>query len=144
MTTRNPSWSSRVIAVVAVAGLFSLAAGASVAQAARWIPSIATIGHSMLAQEDAVPSDVRQGPLSPEDQALVTRWSELFAAVLGEFRADHRDPTANIEGDFATREIRVRRIAGTGAWVGRTLTKKDLATVDVRAFAKKLYEESKR
>ena len=98
----------------------------------------------MLAQEGGVPSDVRQGPLSPEDQALVKGWSQLFAAVLGEFRADHRNPTANIEGDFATREIRVRRTAGTNEWVGRTLTKKDLATVDVRMFAKKLYEESKR
>ena len=126
MTTRTSSRYSRVIAIVAVAGAISLSAGASGAQ------------------EAVVQSDVRQGLLSREDQALVRRWSELFAAVLGEFRADHRDPTANIEGDFTTREIRIRRTAGTDAWVGRTLTKQDLATVDVRALAKKLYEESKR
>jgi hypothetical protein len=144
MTTRNPSRSSRTIAVVAVASALSLAAGASVAQAARWLPPIAMIGQSILTQEGVVQSTVRQGPLSPEDQALVKRWSELFAAVLGEFRADHRDATARIEGDFATRQIRIRRTTGIDEWIGRTLTKQQLATVDVRAFAKKLYEESKR
>ena len=144
MTTRNPSRSSRMIAIASVAGAIAIAVGASGAQAARWLPPIATVGQAFLMQEGIVPGDVRQGPLSPEDQALVKRWSELFAAVLGEFRADHRYAVANIEGDFATRKIRIRRTVGTDQWVDRTLTKKELATVDVRALAKKLYEESKR
>ena len=87
-------------------------------------------------------NDVRQGPLSAEDQALIKRWAELFADVLGEFKADRRDPTANIEADFSTREIRIRRVADDG-WVDRTLTKQELATADLRALAKRLYEESK-
>lgn len=144
MTTRIPSQSSRMIAVVAVVGAISITAGVTGAQTARWLPPIASVGRAVLTQERFVPgSNVRQGPLSSEDQVLVKRWSELFAAVLVEFRADHRDPVAKIEGDFTTRELRIRRTVGEDAWVKKTLTKQELATADLHALAKKLYAESK-
>ena len=89
-------------------------------------------------------NDVRQNPLSTEDQALVKRWAELFAAILGEFLADHRDPTASMKGDFSTLELRIRRITGTDDWVDRKLTKKELTSADLRELAKQLYNESKK
>ena len=63
--------------------------------------------------------------------------------TIGEFQADHRDLTANIEADFSTREILIRRSTGTDQRVGQTLTRQELATADLRALAKRLYEESK-
>ncbi len=145
MTTRIPSRSSRLIAIVAVVGAIVLTAGVTGAQAAQWLPPLSAIGRSMLAQEGIVQgNDVRQGPLSPAEQMLVTRWSQLFAAVLAEFQADHRSPVANIEGDFTTRELRIRRTVGEDAWVTRTLTTQQLASADLRALAKRLYAESKR
>jgi hypothetical protein len=148
MTTSKPSRSSRAIGVVAVATLISISAGVTGAQAAQWLSPLAAAGHWMLTEEGIVqqgsPNDVRQGPLSAEDQALAKRWAELFANVLVEFKADNRDPIANIEGDFSTRELRIRRTVGEDQWVDRTLTKKELATADLRALAKRLYEESKK
>lgn len=76
------------------------------------------------------------------DQQLVRRWAELFAYVLAEFRADHRDATAAIEGDYSTRRIRVLRSTGDDRWVDRTLTEQELRTTDLRALAKRLYAES--
>jgi len=146
MTTRQLQYtfrSSRVIAVAAVAAAALVGAGA--APAARRLPPLAMPGHVPATTEATMRNeDVRQGPPSTEDQALIRRWSELFAAVLGEFQADHRDPVANIEGDFTTREIRIRRFTGGEQWVGRTLTKRELATSNLRALAKRLYRESKR
>jgi hypothetical protein len=76
------------------------------------------------------------------DQQLVRRWAELFAYVLAEFRADRRDATAAIEGDYSTRRIRVLRSTGDDRWVDRTLTEQELRTTDLRALAKRLYAES--
>jgi hypothetical protein len=78
------------------------------------------------------------------DQQLARRWAELFAHVLAEFRADRRDATAAIEGDYSTRRIRVLRSTGDDRWVDRTLTKQELRTTDLRAVAKRLYAESVR
>ena len=144
MRTRTPSRSSRIIAVGATAAAVLFAAHATGAQTARWIPPLALAGETLI-QETTVPSslDVRQSRPSPADRALAKRWAELFAAVIGEFQADHRDLTANIQGDFSTREIRIRRTTGTDRWVGQTLTRQELATADLRALAKRLYEESK-
>jgi hypothetical protein len=148
MTTRKPSRSSRAIGIVAVVGLISISASVTGAQAARWLSPFATAGHWILTEEGIVqqrtPNDVRQGPVSPEDQALAKRWAELFANVVLEFKADHRSPVTNIEGDFSTREIRIRRTVGEDQWVDRTLTKDELATADLKALAKGLYGESKK
>jgi len=74
---------------------------------------------------------------------LAKRWAELFIYVLDEFRADDRDPTANLEGDFSTREIRIRGVVGDGAiWAGRILTEEELATADLRVIARDLYNAS--
>lgn len=145
MMTRHPSRSSRLIVVVAVAGATSIAADATAAQAAGWLP-LATAGQRVLMQEGFMQgstASVRHGPLSNEDQALVERWSQLFALVLGEFRNDHRSASANIEADFSAREIRIRRTVGGDAWAGRTPTKQELATADLPKLAKLLYDESK-
>jgi hypothetical protein len=142
MKSRNPSRSSRIIAVAAIAAAISFAVHATGAQAARLLPPLAHAGQMVLMQEAQV-DDVRQSPVTPEDQALAKRWAELFAAVIVEFQADHRDMTANIEGDFSTRQIRVRRTTGTDAWVSKTLTRQELATGDLRALAKRLYAQSK-
>lgn len=137
MSTRKTSRPHRRIAI---ATLSALAVSAGVASAEPPLAlSRTTAQEGKVAQQ---PDSVRHGPLSPEDQALVKRWAELFAAVLGEFQANHRDPVANIEGDFTERIIRVRRVSGADQWVERTLTKKELATEDLRALAKKLYEAS--
>ena len=67
MTTRHPSRSSRTIAVLAVAGAIALAADATGAQAARWLPPLATAGQRILMQEgfmEGPTGDVRRGPLS--------------------------------------------------------------------------------
>jgi len=85
--------------------------------------------------------DEGQGPAGI-DQQLVRRWAELFAHVLAEFRADHRDATAAIEGDYSTRRIRVLRSTGDDRWVDRTLSEEELRTTDLRALAKRLYAES--
>lgn len=137
MTTRRIFRSNRA---VAIATLSALAMSAGVASGQTPLALSRTSG-----QEGTVPQQprgVRQNPLSLEDQALVKRWAELFAAVLGEFQTNHRDPVANIEGDFSVRTIRVRRATGTDKWVERTLTKQELATEDLRALAKKLYDAS--
>lgn len=142
--TRTPSQSSRVIAVITVVAAIALTAAVTSAQTAQLLPPIAAVSRAVLMQEGVMQGgDVRQGPLTSEDQMLVRRWSELFANLLLEFRADHRDPVANIEGDFTTRELRIRRSAGDDAWVKHTLTKQELATADLRALAKKLYSETK-
>jgi hypothetical protein len=78
------------------------------------------------------------------DEALVKRWAELFSYILAEFRADRRDPTAAIEGDYTTRHLRIRRVAPANGWVDRTLTEKELRTANLRALAKRLYAESAR
>ena len=147
MTTRKPSRSSRAIGIVAVLGLTSISVSVTGAQTSRLLSPLATAGQWMLTREGIVqqrsPDDVRQSPLTPEDQALIKRWAELFANVLTEFRADNRDPVTNIEGDFSTREIRIRRVGGEDRWVGRTLTKHELATGDLKALAKHLYAESR-
>jgi hypothetical protein len=137
MSTRRTSRPNRV---VVIAALSACALSANTAVGQTTMPS-----SEAFHQEGTVPQEprsVRHGPLSPEDQALVKRWAELFAAVLGEFQTNHRDPVANIEGDFTVRTIRVRRVRGADQWVERTLTKTELATEDVRALAKKLYEAS--
>ena len=132
-----------MIVVLTVCGGISAGISAAGAQAVSAFSARAIAGQVPFGQETTMQGgDVRHGPLSAEDQALVKRWAELFAAVLGEFRDDHRDPTANVEGDFSTREIRIRRLTGDG-WVDRTLTKQELATADLRALAKRLYQDSK-
>jgi len=146
MTTRNPSRSSKIIAVAVVAATVSFAAHATGAQVAHWLP-LARGGHMVLMQEGRMrgsPDDVRQSPVTPEDQAMAKRWAELFAAIITEFHADHRDMTANIEGDFTTHHIRIRRTTGTDDWVSKTLTRQELAAADMHTLAKRLYDESKR
>ena len=137
MSTRRFSRLTRAI-VIATACTVALSAGVAAAQPAP-ANSATTSREGTVAQQQ---ESVRQGPLSPEDQALVKRWAELFAAVLGEFQANHRDAVANIEGDFSVRMIRIRRVTGADQWVERTLTKKELGTEDLRAIAKRLYEAS--
>lgn len=140
-TIRRVSRSSRSIAVLTVCAAVFVGASAGAAQAARVLPPLVSAGQ--IGQEVQMQgNDVRQGPLSADDRALIRRWAELFADVLGEFRADRRDAVANIEADFSTREICIRRVTGDG-WVDRTLTKQELATADLRALAKQLYDESK-
>jgi hypothetical protein len=137
MSTRRLSRSNRAT-VIATVGVVALSV--SVASAQPVSPALSqTLEEPTMSQGQG---NVRQGPLSPEDMALVKRWAELFAAVLGEFQANHRDPVANIEGDFSVRMIRVRRVTGADQWVERTLTKKELGTEDLRALAKRLYEAS--
>jgi hypothetical protein len=94
-------------------------------------------GADMSSQSD----DSRQAP-SGIDQKLVRRWAELFSYVIQEFRAHDRDATAAIEGDYATRRIRILRSIGNDRWVDRTLTRQELETTDLRALAKRLYAES--
>ena len=139
MSTRMILRSNRAV-VIATSSMVALSAGVAAARPTPMFSRTTVQGGAMAQQPDSV----RQSPLSPEDQALVKRWAELFASVLGEFQVNHRDAVANIEGDFSTRLIRVRRVTGTDDWVERTLTKKELATEDLRALAKKLYEASQK
>ena len=75
----------------------------------------------------------------------VRRWAELFSYVIVEFQADHRDPVGNVEGDFSTKLLRVRKAEPKGeSWASITLTDRELARTDLRALAKKLYAASKR
>jgi hypothetical protein len=79
------------------------------------------------------------------DRALVTRWASLTAYLLDEFKQDNRTPVANIEGDFSSREVRVRvTSAREDVWVSKTLTEAELRTADMRAVAKTLYAAAKR
>jgi hypothetical protein len=103
--------------------------------------------HASIAQRVNVAAEWQSGVRSAQevgvDVALVKRWAQLFAYILEDFQADHRDPTASMEGDFATREIRIRTdLADSEEWVGRTLTEDELRAADIRALAKELYAES--
>ena len=89
------------------------------------------------------PSGVRSAQGVGVDAALVKRWAQLFAYIIADFQADHRDLTASIEGDFSTREIRLRTdVASSEEWVGRTLTEDELRSAEIRALASELYAAS--
>jgi hypothetical protein len=85
--------------------------------------------------QDTVPDGV--------DERLVRRWADLFAYVIGEFQADHRDLIGNVEGDFSTRLLRVRQAEPESeSWASVTLTEQELATGDLPAIARNLYTAS--
>lgn len=88
--------------------------------------------------------DVRQSQRPGIDVAQAKRWAELFAFVLAEFKADDRDPTGLIEGDFSVRMIRILGVNEREAGVTRTLTATELAKSDLRKLAKQLYADSKK
>jgi len=88
--------------------------------------------------------DVRPAQGPGIDVAQVRRWAELFAFILGEFKADDRDPTGRIEGDFSVRMIRIVGANDREAGVTRTLTANELAKDDLRELAKRLYADSKK
>lgn len=80
----------------------------------------------------------------PLEHALVKRWAELFSYVIAEFQKDHRDVTANIEGDYSTLDIRIHKLQGAEKdWVTRRLTVEELRSADLRALATRLYASSK-
>jgi hypothetical protein len=88
-------------------------------------------------------SGVRSAQEAGVDVALVRRWAQLYAYIIADFQADHRDLAASVEGDFSTRQIRLRTdVASNEEWVGRTLTEDELRTADIRALASELYAES--
>ena len=109
--------------------------------------ALSVVSHASIAQPVNVAGAAQNGVRSAQevgvDVALVKRWAQLFAYILEDFRADHRDPTASIEGDFATREISIRTDLADGEqWVGRTLAEDELRTADIHALATQLYAES--
>lgn len=82
----------------------------------------------------------------PVDVVLVHRWAELFAGVIQQFQRDHRDVVGNIEGDFTTRELRVRAASGDdndSLWVTRRFSEKELRTLDLEETARVLYAAAK-
>lgn len=87
------------------------------------------------------------GPDTPVDAALVRRWAELFANVIEQFRLDRRDLIGNIEGDFTTREIRVRATSAgdnDSLWVSKTFSETELRGADVQKTARELYDDAVR
>lgn len=83
----------------------------------------------------------------PVDTVLARRWGELFANVIQEFQRDNRDLVGNIEGDFTTREIKVRATSAgddDSLWVSRTLSEEELRGGDLQELARELYAEAKR
>ena len=88
--------------------------------------------------------DVRPAHGAGVDVAQIRRWAELFAFILGECKADDRDPTGRIEGDFSTRMIRIIGADDREAGVTRMLTANELANDDLRKLAKRLYADSKK
>ena len=98
--------------------------------------------------EEALVQPSRQGGSEvPVDAALARRWAELFAGIIAQFQADGRDLPGNLEGDFTTREIRVRAsTAGDNdsLWVSKTLTESELRTADLGKTVRELYEAAKR
>jgi len=83
----------------------------------------------------------------PVDTALARRWGELFANVIQEFQRDNRDLVGNIEGDFTTREIKVRATSAgddDSLWVSRTLSEEELRTGDLEELARALYADVKK
>ena len=82
----------------------------------------------------------------PVDTVLARRWAELFASVIGRFHSEHRDLLGNLEGDFTTREVRVRATSARdddSLWVSRTLTENELRTADLATMAGDLYRAAK-
>ena len=78
------------------------------------------------------------------DARLVMRWAELFSYVIAEFQADRRDLVGNVEADFSTKLLRVRKAEPKAeSWASITLTDLELARTDLRAVARKLYAASK-
>lgn len=78
------------------------------------------------------------GPIG--NQALAKRWAEMFSFLLNEFRADGRDPTGILQGDFSTGELRILASSGDDdSGVVLRLTRRELAIIDLRDAAKTLY-----
>jgi hypothetical protein len=83
----------------------------------------------------------------PVDVVLAKQWSELFAGIIQEFQRDNRDLPGNLEGDFTTREIKVRAVSEADTdslWVSRTLSENELRTGDLEELARMLYANAKR
>ena len=73
--------------------------------------------------------------------SLGKRWAQLTANVLAEFRADGRDPTAKVLGDFSTRTLRLLTdVEDDESGVEITLTEEQLAGADLTRLAKDLYQ----
>ena len=89
--------------------------------------------------------NVRRAQGRDLDEASVRRWAELFANILGEFRVDGRDPVGRVQGDYASRTV---RIIGTDddrdVGVTRTLSARQLETADLKALASRLYAQARK
>jgi len=80
-----------------------------------------------------------------DSQILAKRWAQLYADLIEQYRVDGRSAVANVEGDFSTREMRIRVASeDEAAWVSRTLTASELRTADIKAIASDLYAAAKK
>ena len=78
-------------------------------------------------------------------QMLAKRWAQLYAYLIEQYRVDGRSAIANVEGDFSTREMRIRIVPeDEAAWVSRTLSEKELRTADIKRIAADLYSAAKK
>lgn len=105
--------------------------------------SAPAIGASF-AREVVVPG--QSADTIPVDVVLAKRWSELFAAVIRQFHREDRDLVGNLEGDFTTREIKVRATSEgdvDSLWVSRTLSEQELRTADLDHVASDIYMKAK-
>lgn len=108
---------------------------------------VPTLAHSYLGQESAVQMDQQGEQEFPVDAALTRRWSELFANIIEQFRAERRDMVGNLEGDFTTREVRVRATSkgdNDSLWVSKTFTENQLRTANLHKAARDIYAAAKR
>ena len=138
MTRKGRQYSSRTIADAILAVFLSLPVTRKAEAAAKpSIQSMIPVAHSH--------RNVRRAQGPGVDEASVKRWAELFANILGEFSADDRDPTGRVQGDYSTRTVRVIGAADDrDVGVTRTLTKRELATADLKALARRLYTDARK
>ena len=121
MTTHSQRTMRRLLAAMAGLALVTTAATATTAQT----------------RSDFLAVSI--GSIAAE-QALARRWAELFAFIIEEFKADGRDMTGILQGDFSTRELRILTTYGDeDSGVGITFTDAQLAQLDPRETAARLY-----
>ena len=105
---------------------------------------ITPVTRASFAQEVFLPGQASDS--MPVNPVLAKRWAELFANVIQQFQHDERDLVGNLEGDFTTREIKVRATSAgdvDSLWVSRTLSEQELRTADLRQVASAIYMKAK-
>jgi len=101
---------------------------------------IALIGITATMSSAQVARDTVEQAATLPSAAQVKRWSELFANILEQFRADGRSAIGILQGDFSTREIAILTDPeDEKSAVRSTVSRVDLESGDLKAMAQRIY-----